>query len=46
MAKGTWHVHHGVVRKQPGSAPNDPGTFTIDKLLQLQVSGHSNEPLA
>ena len=28
-AGGAWRVHHGVIQKMPGSAPNDPATFSL-----------------
>lgn len=29
MEAGRFHVHHGVIQKAKGSAPNDPGTFEL-----------------
>eukprot|EP00775_Hariotina_reticulata_P005531 gene5531-5767_t len=29
MATGVWHLHHGVIYKVPGSAPNDPAAFEL-----------------
>ncbi|BDA50853.1 probable phosphatase NudJ at N-terminal half [Coccomyxa sp. Obi] len=29
LEAGCFHVHHGVIEKAKGSAPNDPGTFVL-----------------
>ncbi len=29
LEAGRFHVHHGVIEKAKGSAPNDPGTFVL-----------------
>eukprot|EP00983_Pelagomonas_calceolata_P002838 93683-Pelagomonas_calceolata.AAC.1 len=33
-----WRVHHGVIEKKLGSAPNDPSTFQIKDLMSMEVS--------
>ena len=37
LAAGTWHVHHGVIAKVPGSAPNDPTAFTLEEHFAIPV---------
>eukprot|EP00199_Chlamydomonas_sp_CCMP681_P005739 CAMPEP_0119104288 /NCGR_PEP_ID=MMETSP1180-20130426/2530_1 /TAXON_ID=3052 ORGANISM="Chlamydomonas cf sp, Strain CCMP681" /NCGR_SAMPLE_ID=MMETSP1180 /ASSEMBLY_ACC=CAM_ASM_000741 /LENGTH=250 /DNA_ID=CAMNT_0007088993 /DNA_START=270 /DNA_END=1022 /DNA_ORIENTATION=- len=37
-AAGQWRIHFGVIDKAPGAGPNDPATFKVSNLLQLQVS--------
>jgi ADP-ribose/FAD diphosphatase len=29
LEAGRFHVHHGVVQKAKGSAPNDPSTYQL-----------------
>ena len=29
LKTGRFHIHHGVIEKAKGSAPNDPGTFVL-----------------
>jgi ADP-ribose/FAD diphosphatase len=36
---GTWHVHHGVIVKAPGSAPNDPTSFSLQDHFAIPVGG-------
>jgi hypothetical protein len=36
-ATGDWHVHHGVIDKRPGSAPNDPTSFELREHFALPL---------
>ncbi len=35
---GRFRVHHGVIVKQPGSGPNQPGTFTLQQHISLRTT--------
>lgn len=37
VRRGTWQVHHGVIRKEEGSGPNDPGSYHLDGYMGLQI---------
>lgn len=42
MESGRFHIHHGVIEKKKGSAPNDPGTFLLKDhfAIPTEVSSH------
>lgn len=37
MASGMWHMHHGVIDKISGAAPNDPAAFQLKDHYQIPV---------
>lgn len=37
MASGVWHMHHGVIDKVPGAAPNDPAAFQLKDHYEMPV---------
>ncbi|KAF8073126.1 NUDT23 [Scenedesmus sp. PABB004] len=39
MASGSWHMHHGVIHKRPGSLPNDPATYELRDHFAVPVGG-------
>jgi len=41
-ASGKWRMHHGVIDKQPGSGPNDPGTFYLRDHMSVLTSHLEN----
>ncbi|WIA09455.1 hypothetical protein OEZ86_012036 [Tetradesmus obliquus] len=38
MASGQWHLHHGVIDKVPGAAPNDPASFQLKDHFSMPVT--------
>jgi hypothetical protein len=38
MAAGTASYRHGVIRKAPGSAPNDPASFELTDEFTMQLA--------
>jgi hypothetical protein len=38
MASGQWHLHHGVIDKVPGAAPNDPASFQLKDHFSVPVA--------
>jgi ADP-ribose/FAD diphosphatase len=38
MASGQWHLHHGVIDKVPGAAPNDPASFQLRDHFSVPVA--------
>ena len=40
MKIGVYRLHHGVVRKQPGSGPNEAGKFDLTDHMAI----HTQEP--
>lgn len=33
----SWRMHHGVIRKQAGAGPNDPGSFKLTDYMGLPL---------
>lgn len=47
MASSVWHLHHGVIDKTPGAAPNDPAAFKLTDHFAVPVmmlGGHTGQP--
>lgn len=38
LASGSFGVHHGVIRKRPGSGPNEPGSFALEDHMELHAA--------
>eukprot|EP00884_Botryococcus_braunii_P011226 jgi/Botrbrau1/20103/Bobra.0173s0007.1 len=43
MASGRFHVHHGVIEKQPGSLPNDPSTFKLRNHFAIRTDARPSQ---
>ncbi len=37
-----YHIHHGVIEKAQGSAPNDPSTFVLRDHFAIATVGKSS----
>lgn len=46
MASGVWHLHHGVIDKTPGTAPNDPAAFKLTDhfAVPVMLGSHTGQP--
>ena len=38
LEAGRFHIHHGVIEKTKGSAPNDAGTFVLKDHFAIPTS--------
>lgn len=42
LESGTWHHHHAVIEKRPGSAPNDPSNYHLRDHIILTLAEPSS----